>query len=178
MIKVYLQLAHNMLGRVLVNYLLSVSRFEINSGKFLKISEAYLDPVIPMTKRFSKNSYLLLGGRYMLTSWNSARVAILSLAEFFLCYMNTSPRVENKNISTRAEIKNTICSMFIRHDRYCKWKPLINKLWDSKNEETEKHGKNSSCSQFCTNNLFTAIQYMLKVNNRNCRTKCSKLTIC
>ena len=157
MIKVYLQLAHNMLGRVLVNYLLSVSRFEINSGKFLKISEAYLDPVIPMMKRFSKNSYLLLGGPYMLTSWNSARAAILSLAEFFLCYMNTSPRVENKNISTQAEIKNTICSMFIRHDRYCKWKPLINKLWDSKNEETEKHGKNSSCSQFCTNNLFAAI---------------------
>ena len=25
-------------------------------------------------------------------------------------------RVENKNISTRAEIKNTIYSMFIRHD--------------------------------------------------------------
>ena len=31
------------------------------------------------------------------------------------------------------------------------------KLWESsKNEETEKDGKNSSCSQFCTNNLFTA----------------------
>ena len=34
--------------------------------------------------------------------------------------MNTSTRVENKDISTRAEIKNTICSMFIRHDIYMK----------------------------------------------------------
>ena len=57
-----------MLGGVLVNDLLSVSLFEINSGKYLKISEAYLDPVIPMMKRLSKNSYLLLGGPYMLTS--------------------------------------------------------------------------------------------------------------
>ena len=57
-----------MLGGVLVNDLLSVSLFEINSGKYLKISEEYLDPVIPMMKRFSKNSYLLLGGPYMLMS--------------------------------------------------------------------------------------------------------------
>ena len=31
------------------------------------------------------------------------------------------------------------------------------KLWDSKNEATEKYGKNRSCSQFCTDNLFTTI---------------------
>ena len=28
-------------------------------------------------------------------------------------------RVENKNISTRAEIKNTIYSMFMRHENDC-----------------------------------------------------------
>ena len=33
----------------------------------------------------------------------------------FLGYMDSSTRVENKKISTRAEIKNTICSMFVRH---------------------------------------------------------------
>ena len=57
-----------------------------------------------------------LGGRDMQTSLNSARVEISSGAEICLGYMNTSTRVENKNISTRAKIKNTICSMFIRHD--------------------------------------------------------------
>ena len=36
--------------------------------------------------------------------------------EFFLGYMSTSTRVENKNSSTQVEIKNTICSIFIRHD--------------------------------------------------------------
>ena len=34
----------------------------------------------------------------------------------FLGYMNTLARVENKNISTQAEVKNTISSVFIRHD--------------------------------------------------------------
>ena len=58
----------------------------------------------------------VLGGRYMWTSSNSAQVEISSWAEIFLCYMSTSIRVENKNISTRAELRNTICSMFIRHD--------------------------------------------------------------
>ena len=52
----------------------------------------------------------------MLTSLNSARAAISSRTEFFLCYMNSSTRVENKNISTRNEIKNIICSMFLRRD--------------------------------------------------------------
>ena len=70
--------------------------------------------------------------------------------------MNTSTGVENKNISTRAEIKNTICTMFIRHDTQIKT-IVKQKLWDSKNEETERYGKNSCWSQFCTNNLFTAI---------------------
>ena len=37
-------------------------------------------------------------------------------AEIILGYMDTSTRVEDKNISTRAELKNTIFSMFIRHD--------------------------------------------------------------
>ena len=50
------------------------------------------------------------------TSWNSDQVEISSRAEIILGYMDTSTRVENKNISTRAELKNTICSMFIRHD--------------------------------------------------------------
>ena len=35
--------------------------------------------------------------------------------EICLGYMNTSTCIEN-NISTWAEIKNTICSMFICHD--------------------------------------------------------------
>ena len=35
--------------------------------------------------------------------------------EIFLGYMNTLTRAENKNISTRAEIKNTICNIFIHH---------------------------------------------------------------
>ena len=34
--------------------------------------------------------------------------------------MNTSTHVENKNISIQAEIKNIICSIFIRHDTYMK----------------------------------------------------------
>ena len=34
--------------------------------------------------------------------------------------MNTSTRVENKNISTQAELKNTISSMFIGHNIYMK----------------------------------------------------------
>ena len=35
-------------------------------------------------------------------------------------YFRLHGRVENKNISTRAELKNTIRSMFIRHDIYMK----------------------------------------------------------
>ena len=52
----------------------------------------------------------------MSPSWNSARVEISSLTEIILGYMDTSTRVENKNNSTRAELKNTNCSMFVSHD--------------------------------------------------------------
>ena len=55
-------------------------------------------------------------GFYMKTSWNSARVEISFRVKLFLSSMNTSTRVEIKNISTWAEIKNTICSIFMRHD--------------------------------------------------------------
>ena len=37
-------------------------------------------------------------------------------AETISGYMDTSTRVEDKNISTWAELKNIIFSMFIRHD--------------------------------------------------------------
>ena len=37
-------------------------------------------------------------------------------AEIILGYMDISTRVENKSISSRAELKNTISSMFIRHN--------------------------------------------------------------
>ena len=53
----------------------------------------------------------------MHTSWNSPRVEISSRAEICLGYMNASTRVENKNISSQVEIKNTICSVFILHDK-------------------------------------------------------------
>ena len=36
------------------------------------------------------------------------------------------------------------------------------KLWDSKNEKTEK---TSSCSQFCTKNLFTTIAVLFGPQN-------------
>ena len=54
------------------------------------------------------------------------QVEISSRTEICLGYMSTSTRVENKNISTRAEIKNTICSMF--YVMIYKWKPLLNKI--------------------------------------------------
>ena len=41
---------------------------------------------------------------------------ILSRAEIILGYMDTSTRVKDKIIPTRDELKNTIFSMFIRHD--------------------------------------------------------------
>ena len=40
-------------------------------------------------------------------------------------------------------------------------------MWDSKNEATEKYGKGSSCSQFCTNNLFTAIAVIQRFGTEN-----------
>ena len=62
------------------------------------------------------NAEIYKVGRYMVTSWNSAWVEISSQTEIFLGYMNTSTHIENKNFSTEAELKNTICSMVIRHD--------------------------------------------------------------
>ena len=41
---------------------------------------------------------------------------MLFRVEMFLGYISTSVRVENKNISTRAEIKSIICGIFIPHD--------------------------------------------------------------
>ena len=41
------------------------------------------------------------------------------------------------------------------------------KLYYSKNEEIEKHGKNSSSSHFCTNNLFTAIAVVQHFGTEN-----------
>ena len=66
-----------------------------------------------------------LTGPLHVESWYSSQVEISSRAELFLGYMNTSTRVKNKNISARAEIKNTICSKF--NFMICKWKPLLNK---------------------------------------------------
>ena len=40
----------------------------------------------------------------------------IQLGLIFLDYINTSTYVENKNISTWAEIKKTISSIFISHD--------------------------------------------------------------
>ena len=45
-----------------------------------------------------------------------SRVEVSSRAETILGYMDTSTRVENKNISAPAELKNAVCIMFIRHD--------------------------------------------------------------
>ena len=39
-----------------------------------------------------------------------------SLGRNFILIWNTSTRIKNRNLSTGAELKNTICSIFIRHD--------------------------------------------------------------
>ena len=71
--------------------------------------------------------------------------------------MNTSTRVENRNISAPAEIKNTIWSMF--NVMIYNWKPLLNKSCEILKLKRQKNmGKIVlAVCQFCTNNLFTAI---------------------